>query len=509
MPEDIFNKVISFITGETEVLSDKDVLLKQLTKEVTQNKYAKFYKVKQGEVDIAFAQYFFNLYREIYPLQNFLKDPARETKIKQISLEAFLDKNVMEVIKRLSPDGIAERKRNSGDNLPKLLNDDLAALAAGFSSPRIAAADKCYNLILAMKQLVTFDFCSLLRKFDPEILEGDFVAQPKFTPVEASILTAQISSFSFSIPVSGEADDWKTVFQILKYCKGGSDVIPLPQWLGILSSLKDLKLSRIFELINRLATGNPILEIKHYVPDGLLSATWLEQKTNEVRKIITGIAGSQRNSQINALEQAVFDNIAPLNLNFYIREKERILIDKGLDNYVYAPALNHLNSFVQVYFKKEINELCDILLVRGQWTNSSASRAMSDAFHAIAEIVNEIIQLDNTLDEEGSNGPRLRSALLRVDRDKTQTRYINSIIGSINEEALNIINQTVPSLIVVGKHFKMLMDDHEKKHPELIMNWKELSGFSKSPLIQRITAAYKKINYFVQLMILETKPLEE
>jgi len=227
MPEDIFNRVISFITGDNEAASDKDLLLKQLVKDVSQNKYAKFYRAKQGEMDIAAAQYFFNLYKIIYPLQLFLRDPARDAKIKQISLEAFLDKKMMDVIKRLSPDGIAERKRSAGENLSKLLQDDLAALAAGFDSPKIATADRCYNLIMAMKQLVTFDFCSFLTKFDPEIVEGDSLTQPKFAPVEANILTGELALFSSVIPYSEEEDDWKTVFEIIKYCKGGVDVIPL------------------------------------------------------------------------------------------------------------------------------------------------------------------------------------------------------------------------------------------------------------------------------------------
>jgi len=508
MPDDIFNKVISFISGDSEPTSDKDVLLKQLTKEVSQNKYAKFYRVKQGEVDVAFAQYFYTLYRDIYPLQLFLRDPAKDAKIKQINLEAFLDKHVMDIIKRLSPDVIADRKRRSGDDLSNQLQEDLAALAAGFDSPKIAAADRCYNLILAMKHFVEFDFCALLKKFDPEITEGDFLTPPKFAPVEAGILTNQISIFASGIPPFNESDDWKTVFELLKYCKSGAEVIPLTHWTNILISLQDVRQSKIFELINRLAAGNPILEIKSNIPHGSLSASWLEQKTSEVKKVITGIAGSQRNTQIHALEQAVFGHLALLHLNYYTSEKDKILIEKDLDNYVYAPALNHLYSFIQLFCIKEIHELCDILLVRGQWTNNSASRMMSDAFHDITVIVNEIVHLDETMDEEGSNGPRLRGALLRVDRDKSQIRYINSIVKSINEEALNIINRTVPSLIVVGKHFKMLMEDSEKKHSELIMNWKELAGYSKAPLPERINAAYKKINYFVQLMILETKPLE-
>jgi hypothetical protein len=124
----------------------------------------------------------------------------------------------------------------------------------------------------------------------------------------------------------------------------------------------------------------------------------------------------------------------------------------------------------------------------------------------VLDLVREITEMDLSLAEDGSNGTRLRGAMLRVDRDKTQSKYINSIISSVNEEVLHLINRAVPSLIVVGKHFKMLMDDYEKKPFELIMNWKELTGVSKTPINQRIAGAYKKINYFVQLMMLETKP---
>ena len=507
---DVINKVISFISGDGEGGSDKDILLKTLAKEISQNKYAKFYRVKQKEVDPALAQYFYNFYKAVYPLQTFLKDPARETKIRHITLEAFLDKQVLDIIKRLSPEEIAERRKTAGlDELTKELESDLAALAAGFDNPKIAAADKCYNLIVSMKQFVFFDFCSLLRKFDPETREGDFLSQPKFVAIEGEIVMPDLAAFMAVLPSFEAGDDWKTVFEILKYCKGGIDVIPPEQWNSLLLSLRDIRQSKILNLIGRLTTGNPIWEVKPVVPHETLSGSWLEEKTREIREVISGIAGSQRNAQINALEKAVFGTVETRRLHFYTSEKGRILLEKELESYTYAPALNHLLSFIEDYLSKEIQELCDILLIRGQWTNNAASRQMSDGFHDVMEITNEITELDETLDEEGSNGPRLRGALLRVDRDKTQSRYINSIIGSINEEALNMINRAVPSLIVVGKHFKLLMDDYDKKPFELIMNWKELALSSKAPLNQRIAAAYKKINYFVQLMILEAKPLDE
>jgi hypothetical protein len=58
---DVFNKVISFISREGDSGSDKDILLKQLAKEISHNKYGKFYRAKQGEMDPSLGMYFFSI----------------------------------------------------------------------------------------------------------------------------------------------------------------------------------------------------------------------------------------------------------------------------------------------------------------------------------------------------------------------------------------------------------------------------------------------------------------
>ena len=460
-------------------------------------------------MDPSLGMYLFSVYKIVYPLQVFFSDPGGEAKIKQITLESSFDKNVMELIRRLSPDGISERKKDAGASLSKLLQDDLAALATGFDSPKVSEADKTYNKILAMRQFATFDFHSLLKKFDPEIKKGDFLNPPKLVPVDASILVHDTAAFLTAFPFTDEPGDWKSVFDIIKYCRNGIDVIPIVQWNNLLLNLKDLKQSRILELISRLVTGNPILEIKTSVPHEALSASWLEQKTYEVKQAITGILGNQRHIQIHSMTESVFGPLATLRLSFYIPDKGKILLTKDLYGYEYALALNHLYTFIQEFGAKEMQELCDILLVRGQWSKLAASRQMSENYHIVMDALEKITQLDLTLSEEGINGPRIRAGLLRVDRDKSQVRYLNSIVESINEEAYEIINTSVQALIIVGKHFKALLDDFDKKPHEVVINWKELTLVSKLPINQRISAIYKKINYFIQLMILETKPIEE
>jgi len=508
MPDDILGKVMHLISRDGDG-SDKDVLIKQTVKEVSQNKYAKFYRARQYEVDPGLGQFFYSVYKIIYPLQVFLKDPVRDARIRQITLESSLDKSTMALVKRLSAPEIAARREIAGDKFADELEGDLAALQSGFDSPKIAAADKYYNMIAAMKQFVFFNFGSLLRKFDPEFKDGDFTSPLKFVPADISLMTPDLAAFISVMPAQQKIEDWKTVFDILKYCKGGTDVIPLTSWNSLLLSLNDIKQSRILELLGRIAASNPIMEFKVIIPHETLSATWLDQKTAEIREVLNGIAENQRTTRISVLEQEVFGNLATTRLNYYTVDRGRVLRDKGLVEYEYAQALNHLLTFIEEFMKKEIYELCDLILIRGQWTNIPASRTMSEAFHAILEMPPEIHELDDALAEDGKDGPRIRGALLRVDRDKTQARYINSIITGINEVALNIINNAVSQLIVVGKHFKLLLDDSERKSFELIMNWKELVAVTRTPLTPRLAAVYKRLNYFVQLMGLEIRQDEE
>jgi hypothetical protein len=509
MPDDtILNKVISFIAKSGDGGDDKQILLKQITKEIAQNKYAKFYRARQEEADPSFAQYFYSIYKIIYPARVFLKDPVNMAKIKHVTMESHLDKTVMDLIKRLSPDKVAERKKDAGPELTAELENDLGALTIGFDSPKLAEADKCYNLIMSFRRFVSWDYFSLLRKFDTEFTDNFSIA-PKFTSLHTDIIMADIASFLSVLPSFDPKDDWKKVLEIFKYCKGRTDLIPFEVWNGLLANLKDLKQSKILDMMIKLASGNPVWELKATVqPVEHLSANWLADKTREIREIISDIVDNQRNAQIAALEKAVFGANETTRLLYYNKERGKILSQKEVYTYIYAPALNHMLAFIQDFITKEMQELADLLLVRGQWTKNTSSITMSDAYHNILDTMPEISELDETLSEDGHNGPRIRGALIRVDRDPGQARYLNSIVNNINEEALNIINRMVPSFIIIGKHLKMLTEDCQKKPYEVIMNWKELSLLSKIPLSQRLDDDYKKVNYFIQLILMETKQEE-
>ena len=105
MAEDIVGKMINFFSGDSsnENLSDKDIILRQRLKELGENKYSKFFRLKTEEADISLGQFFYSLYKIIMPTRMFMKDISKITRLRQIVLEAFMDQSIIELVKRLNP----------------------------------------------------------------------------------------------------------------------------------------------------------------------------------------------------------------------------------------------------------------------------------------------------------------------------------------------------------------------------------------------------------------------
>ncbi|MFP3090939.1 DUF5312 domain-containing protein [Treponema sp. TIM-1] len=499
MAEDLLDKVFSFISGDNEPASDNKILLRQVLREINQNKYAKFYRAKSEEYEPALAQFFYDIYKTIYPVRAFMQDPEKLARLRYIVIEAFMDKTTKEAVRRLAPEAIEARAKTTAPReLIVQLKEELTTLSDTFDVNRIKTANRCYNLILAFVQFVEFDFFILLRKFDLNLTPGNFSVPPKFTTVQGEFLVQDLENFQKISHALEPSPDWKNVFTIFTACQ--IPAVSLDQWNILIQNLKDVKNSGIIDLTLQYVTKNPLWMVKPLIPNEPAVDVWLAAKRNEVQDYIAKIVNAQRNAQIEVLATNIFGTSDITRLRYYTDKNGEIYRKKNLETFTHAAGLNYLLAFITEYIDKEIQELCDIILIRGQWTSNPASREMSDGFHKVTELTEHILDLDNTLSEKGDNGARLRGALLRVDRDKSQIRYINSIIGNINEEAQELITSAAQALIIVGKHLKNLTDDFQKSPHELIMNWKELGYVSRTPIGQRIADAYKKINYFIQLM---------
>jgi len=501
MAEDLVEKVLSFFSGDnTENLSDKEVVLRQRLKELTESKYARFFRPKTEEADPSLGQFFHTLYKMIMPIRTFMKDIGKVTRLRQIVLEAFLDSNIVEAVKRINPAEIEARaKKTPPEELTAQIRVDIDKLVTGFGAPRAIQINRCYNLVMVFFQLAHFDYPALLKKFDTNFTEGPFSGDPKFYPIKAASIVKDLGEFLTVAHNVNPDNDWKTLLKLLKSCDG-KELISEDQFAQLLIGLRDVMNSKVLELIVQYSSKNPVWSFKPRIPDEHIAESWLEARTSKAQEYIDRINTAERNKQITILLKEIFDHEEFEQLENYTVTKGDVYGKRELAGFKYAEGLNYLSTFLNDYLEKEIHELCDILLIRGQWTNNVFAKEMSEALHELLDLPGEILSFDEALSEDGPDGARLKAAFIRVDRDRTQIRYVNSIIDSLNEVALGILNSAIEQFSVIEKHLKNLVEDVQKKHPEMVVNWRELGLVSKNPLPQQMTDDYNKVSGFVQLM---------
>jgi len=501
MAEDLVGKVINFFSGDgNENMSDKEIVLKQRLKQLGENKYSKFFRAKTEECDPSLAQFFYSLYKLILPIRIFMKDMTKTARLRQIVLESGMDQPIIDLVKQINPAAIEQRsKKTPPEELTVQISKDIEELSAKFDSDRIGGVNRCYNLIMTIFQLANFDYPAILRKFDPNFTEGPFSTDPKFSPAKVGLMVKELSEFLAVSQVITPENDWRNLLKLLRIC-AGDEMISDSQFAQMLMGLRDVVNSKILELIVQLGIRNPVWACRPKIPDEHIADSWLEVRIVKAQECIDRISNAEKSKQINVLLKEIFYGGDLTHLENYTPAKSDYFRNKGLAYYIYADGLNYLSVFLDEYIQKDIKELFDILLIRGQWTNNTDSKELSEEFHQLLDLPEAITKLDESLTDEGSNGSRLKASLIRIERDPGQARYIESIIDGINEEALELINKATQHFTVIEKHLKNLTDDMQKKHPELIINWKELGNVSKDPLFEVMAENHRRINCFVQLM---------
>ena len=504
MAEDLMDKVFSFFSGDG-LTDEKQSMLKAIAKDLNQSKYARFFRVRSEEADPSLMSFLFSVYKAIYPIKLFMKNESNMAHFRHLTVESCIEGDVKETVNRLNPVYLDElAKTTPGEHLITSIQDDMNLLTSQFDYARIQTVNTRYELAGSLNQLVNYNFYGFFKKFDSHFTDGSFLVEPKFPAIKTILIIDQIGEFlTVTQPLKPE-DDWKSILSLFKAIEG-KDIVNQEQFITMIKTLREVHTSKILELMVQYTLRNPVWQYKHLTFNETVGEAWLEAKKDEALGYIAKINDAKKNSQITALVKEIFESADLNRLEHYTVSMGEMLRRKNVEPYFYAEGLNYLKAFMDDFIEKEVKEISDILLIRGQWTNNTMSKEMSESLHGLLELPPQISDLETVLSEDGTDGSRLRAAMLRIDRDPTQARYINSIVAKENDEALEIINAAAQYLIVIGKQLKNLIEDLQKKHPELLVNWREVNLASKEPMLQRMVNDFKKINYFVQLMHLCTQ----
>jgi len=504
MAEDLLDKMFSLFSNDAST-DDKTNMLKGIAKELAQSKYAKFFRVRTEETDPSFSSFLFSVYKVIYPIKEFFRDDSKVEKLKSLIVDSCIDSNIQETIKRLDVEALDEKaKTMTPEDLISSIQGDVDTLIHQFNHERISTVNYRFELAAVLGRFVRYNFAAFFKKFDTHFVDGSFMVEPKFTPIKTILIVDLIGDFlPVTLPLKPE-EDWNGLLNLIRICEG-RDLVNPEQFIAMIKTIREIHASKIMELMVQYTMRNPVWQFKNPIIRETIGEEWLETRKAEAYDYIAKINNAQKNSQIRALTNEIFESADLVRLENYTVQIGEIYRRKNLEYFLYAEGLNYLKAFLDDYVDKEIKEMCDILLIRGQWTNNQMSKEMSESMHALLDTAQPIATLDEVMSEDGVDGSRLRPAMMRIDRDPTQARYIGTIVTKNNNQALEIINEAAQALIVIGKHMKNLIDDVQKKHPELLVNWREVNLASKEPIKERMITNFKRINYFIQLMHLCTQ----
>jgi hypothetical protein len=500
-------KIASLLGKTVDPEVEKRNLLKSVRKDIQQNDFRKFFKLRTSGLEPPMAQFFYDLYKPLAQTQILMQNVAKSARLKQLIVEYFMDNNLIALQKRLEISAIEERAKTTDvKTLSAQVKNDLTEFSAAFNSNRLSSVDRCYNLMLAFTQFVTFDFFRILSKFDASFTVKDPKYQPKFGHVRAETLLDALKDFlEIAYPID-KGENWATLFKILKTFKNDVDVVDTQQWNKVLSTLYAVQQSSIIVLIIRLTEQNPVWQSSPNFPQEQIVKAYLEGIQTDVTDCIDKLVNAKRYAQIAELAATVFDSPIGERMKYYTAKNGEIYVKKNLGKFQNTAEINYLKAFLLDYCKKDIRELCDLFLIRGQWTTNGLSKKLSDAFLELTGLSEKVLAFDETLAETGDAGSRLKNYLLKAERDKGVARSLSIVLSGVNDEARRLSTAAAKALVVIGTELKNLCADYEKSIHELIVNWKEIESVSEVPIPTRISKTYKKIHGFVTILHLFMNP---
>jgi regulator of sigma D len=502
--DSFIQRIFSIFAGMGDPDSEKKKLLKSIGKDLARSKF-KFFKPKGEEALPGLAKFFYELYKTTAPAQLILGNATASASLRSFVIESYLTEGQRQLVESLTEESIVERSKALGlKELQEEIKGKLTSLVAVFDGDTSRQVDSTYNTLLSFVNFVSFDYYFLLKKFDSSLAERSFGKAPRFDAINGEYVADDLADFlEVFLPLDMEAD-WRRIFEVLKTYRN-SEIIQADAWMKLVPAMAEVKKSQVLEQIVRHVKRDPAWGPMARYPNERIVEPYLQKLKAQTETLVQRIIQERRNARIDEVAKQIFGTTVVLRMKNYTEKANVIFAKKMMGGYIQAPAMNYLKAYLIDYFKKDIREIVDILIIRGQWTTNVQMQQLSDAYHALLDISDQIIQFDDSLSDDGEMGSRIKGALMKSDRDKEQVKYLRNMLKDVNERAYIFIAKSGVNLITIGRQLKALIEDYDRPHHEVVLNWKEIEGAASRPVKEWLVEIYKKIYYMVQLLQYYTK----
>ena len=493
------NRILSLLGLEPDPDREKKLRLKELKNSLKKAKW-KVYIASGDQADVGLAKAFYEMYSVVGPAKALLANAASSNALRGIFIDQVLSDRQREFRDQFSEDAIRVLSKTAApDALTGQIRESLIEFAAAFDAERQKAVDGRYNLFLVFMDFVEFNYYFMLKKFDSMLPDNDFNYLPRWEAIDGEYVVDDLKDFLTATGGLTVDAEWDAMFDVLKLYKG-IDVVSRPNWKKMLSNHAAMKRSGVLLQLAQYLSKDPSYQSKVYVPSERIVEPYLDSLRNTAETTLARIAHERKIDKVNSLVNQVFGTTGISRTKNYTEKANLVFQKKKVGGYTLVEPMNYLKAFLLDYYKRDIRELVNLLLVKGQWVTNSLAAPLSESFHQLMEVSDRITLFDEVLAEDAERGAKLKTLLIRADKDVNAANSIKNQLRDINAGARALIIEAATHLIVIGKHLKMAIDDLAKPKHELILNWKMLETSTDKVLQEWQVSTYKQLYAFVQLM---------
>ncbi len=495
----VFGKLFSFLFVSNDPERRKQRLLKQLAKDLRKSR-PRYFNPQTGQAEAALARFFWEFYKAFAPAQLLLRGARESGVLKTIVVEQSMSPEQARMKEALSEKSVEDRAKNADpEAIAAAVKEEAHEFIRSFDVNAINEMDGAYNRLALLLDLIIFDYYFLMRKFDSALPERDFTYRPRFEPIECGYVLDELKDFLELVPAVDTDADWEVLLTTLKEYRS-VEVVAREGMRKVLQLVREAQRSSFLLSIVRFMDKNPAYKpiVRSY--RNRIVEPYISKITSQAELTVQKVAQSRKNEKLQELVKLVFGTASVSRLINYSERSNTTFSKKMLGGFVHVTALNYLKAFLLDYFKKNIREIVDLLLIKGKWSNNQPSQTISESYHQLLKVSEAISRFDEALGEDGELGHKMKNTVVKADRDKKAITNLRTLLQEINDQAGAMIGEAVQNFVAIAKILKLAYEDYGKTHPELIINWRELKSSTDKDIRNLIASVYKQIYNFVQLI---------
>ncbi|MGL4524660.1 MAG: hypothetical protein ACRCVN_03965 [Spirochaetia bacterium] len=500
-PASLVEKIFRIFSGGNKE-SDSEKQNKRLLKGLAEllKKRAKYYDFPNHRLQPAVARFFYDIYLIVGPIKPFTQNLSRSEQVRSIVVETFLPELEKEFCTEIFTESIYHRFDSLGLQQVRETMKEKTEQVYTYLNDRTLAnrINIAYAYLCCFAGFCSFDFYSILKKFDSSLPVANFEYKLTPEPVPASQILDELEDFLVEAIPLLSIGDWDEIFDILKNYRN-TEIVNRHGWQKMLSSINEMVSSQTFESIVKFVRNDPTMAIKATITTVDIVKPYIKKITNQVKTVVQKVELIERKKVNEKVGRDLFMGADYGSaLRHYTKGQSGQIFGEGADGYEYADILSALVHFSNIYLDRDIKKLMDRLILVGNWSQTSHYKDFSNALQDLLQNRVEILEFDKTLTEESGHVIRLKNLVKSPGKDRTS---LNNLRTEINVKAMSLMRNANQGYAILAKSLKTYLDDYKKKPgSELVLNWDDVARDFERPLGRYMADIYTKIYQLLQMM---------